>query len=123
MEASLQQSLGAAARAARLRLGLTQAQVAKRATMTPGIYGRVERGGMMPSVQTLLRLCAALEVTPDVLLSQGLEEARAPRGAPPPVTAEPPELSRIVHQLRRWPCERLALLRKLLDVADMELGQ
>ena len=91
--------------------------------MTPGIYGRVERGGMMPSVQTLLRLCAALEVTPDVLLSQGLEEARAPRGAPPPVTAEPPELSRIVHQLRRWPRERLSLLRKLLDVADLELGQ
>jgi transcriptional regulator with XRE-family HTH domain len=44
MEVSLQQSLGAAARAARLRLGLTQAQVAKRAAMSAGVYGRVERG-------------------------------------------------------------------------------
>jgi transcriptional regulator with XRE-family HTH domain len=123
MDASLQQSLGAAARVARLRLGLTQAQVAKRAAMTPGIYGRVERGGMMPSVQSLLRLCAALEVIPDTLLTHGLEESRASCGAPPLVTAEPPEISRIVHLLRRWPRERLALLRKLLDVADLELGQ
>lgn len=122
MDASLQQFLGTAARAARLRLGLTQAQVAKRAAMTPGIYGRVERGGMMPSVQALLRLCVALEVTSDALLSQGLEEAREPRGASAPDTAEPPDLSRIVHLLRRWPHERLAILRKLLDVADLELG-
>ena len=123
METSLQQSLGEAARAARLRLGLTQAQVAKRADMTPGIYGRLERGGMLPSVGTLLRLCAALEVTPDVLLWHGLGEARASRGAQPPAPSEPPELSRIVHLLRHWPRERLALLRKLLDVADLELGQ
>ncbi|WP_395850096.1 hypothetical protein [Cystobacter fuscus] len=40
-----------------------------------------------------------------------------------PASSEPPELSRIVHLLCRWPRERLALLRKLLDVADLELGQ
>jgi transcriptional regulator with XRE-family HTH domain len=120
MDASFQQSLGAAACAARLRLCLTQAQVAKRAPLTSSIYGRVERGGTMLSVQTLLRLSAALEVIPDALLSQGgagLARRPAP-GYRRATGAQPRRLPTAPLAVRA-----LALLRKLLDVADLELGQ
>jgi transcriptional regulator with XRE-family HTH domain len=57
MNEKLQRLLGDAARAARLRLGLTQAEVAKKVGLKSGVYGRVERGMMMPSVPTLRRIC------------------------------------------------------------------
>lgn len=68
MDATLKRHLGRQARAARLRLGLTQAQVAERAELALAVYGRVERGGMMPTPATLLRLCRALEVDANELL-------------------------------------------------------
>ncbi|WNG54171.1 helix-turn-helix transcriptional regulator [Archangium gephyra] len=118
---ALRRSFGKAARAARLRLGLTQAQIARRAGTTSDVYGRIERGDMMPSVPNLLRLCEALESTPDTLLSQGLAEGRASTGASVPAPDEPPEVSRIVRLLRGWSHERLVLLHKLLELTDLEL--
>jgi transcriptional regulator with XRE-family HTH domain len=114
MDEKLQHLLGDSARAARLRLGLTQAEVAEKVGLGPGVYGRVERGTMMPSVPTLRRMCVALGIASDALLSLEAD-------TPPPEAGEPPELSRIVHLLRGWPPERLALLRKLLEVADGDL--
>ncbi|WNG38622.1 helix-turn-helix transcriptional regulator [Archangium violaceum] len=64
----LQKTIGEAARTAREGLGLTQAQVAQKAGMSAQVYGRIERGGMMPSVPALRRLAAALGVSPAVLL-------------------------------------------------------
>jgi DNA-binding XRE family transcriptional regulator len=52
MDENLQRLLGESARAARLQLGLTQAEVAKKVRLKSGVYGRVERGMMMPSVPT-----------------------------------------------------------------------
>jgi transcriptional regulator with XRE-family HTH domain len=68
MDAALKKYLGRAARAARLRLGLTQAQVAERAELAVAVYGRIERGGMMPSLPTVLRLCRVLELDANTLL-------------------------------------------------------
>ncbi|MFY0524919.1 helix-turn-helix domain-containing protein [Archangium gephyra] len=110
MDEKLQHLLGEAARAARLRLGLTQAEVAGKVDLDPAVYGRVERGHMMPSVPSLRRICVALGISADALLSLGRQESE-----------EPPELSRIIHILHGWPPERLALLRKLLETADSHL--
>ncbi|MFL5355185.1 helix-turn-helix domain-containing protein [Archangium sp.] len=121
MNEKLQRHLGDAARAARLRLGLTQAEVAAKVDLEPGVYGRVERGGMMPSVPSLRRICLTLGLSADVLLSlQGLSSA-TPVEPPPPTPGEHPELSRIIHILRDWPPEQLGLVRKLLEVADSTL--
>jgi transcriptional regulator with XRE-family HTH domain len=123
MDEKLQRALGEAARAARLRLGLTQEEVAQKVGLAQSVYGRVERGGMMPSVPTLRKLCLVLGVSPEALLSLGRPEGAASTEAPPPAAGEHPELSRIVHLLREWPPERLALLRKLLDTADANLKE
>ncbi|NOK20788.1 helix-turn-helix domain-containing protein [Corallococcus carmarthensis] len=61
-------TIGDAARAARTRLGLTQAEMAQRVGLASGVYSRMERGRMLPSVSTLQRLCDALGVTPDELM-------------------------------------------------------
>ncbi|HSP79258.1 MAG TPA: hypothetical protein VLQ93_12055, partial [Myxococcaceae bacterium] len=63
-----------------------------------------------------------LDLSSDALLS--LRRPGAEGATPAEATAgEHPELSRIVHMLRGWPPERLALLRKLLDVADSSLAE
>lgn len=82
MDEKLRLALGDAARAARLRLGLTQAEVAKKVRLKSGVYGRVERGMMTPSVPTLRRMCETLGISSDGLapvtwLSRSLCEAWA----------------------------------------------
>jgi transcriptional regulator with XRE-family HTH domain len=121
MDEKLRHALGEAARAARLRLGLTQAEVAKKVGLKPGVFGRVERGMMTPSVPTLRRICETLSISADVLLSLGAQAHEETAPAPPPGAGEHPELSRIIHLLQGWPPERLALLRKLLETADTHL--
>ncbi|WNG44875.1 helix-turn-helix domain-containing protein [Archangium minus] len=66
----LQKRLGEAARTTREGLGLTQAQVAQKAGMSPAVYGRIERGGMMPSVPALRRLSVSLGISPAALLER-----------------------------------------------------
>ncbi|HEX8825203.1 MAG TPA: helix-turn-helix transcriptional regulator [Archangium sp.] len=122
MDEKLRHALGEAARAARLRLGLTQAEVAKKVRLKPGVYGRIERGAMVPSVPTLRRICETLGISSDVLLSLSAQAPEAMATAPPPAAGEHPELSRIIHVLQGWPPERLALLRKLLETADTNLS-
>ncbi len=71
MEKPLASTLGAVARAARMRAGLTQEDVAERIGMASEVYGRMERGQMLPRVENLRRLCVVLNVPPHELL--GLE--------------------------------------------------
>jgi transcriptional regulator with XRE-family HTH domain len=86
MNEKLAATLGDAARAARERLGLTQAEVAARIPLSPVVYNRLERGRMLPSVPTLVRLCETLDTSPAELL--GLtrpgrgEQARASKQEP-----------------------------------------
>ena len=44
-------------------------EVAKKVRLKSGVYGRVERGAMVPSVPTLRRICETLCISSDVLLS------------------------------------------------------
>lgn len=73
---ALQRVIGEAARIARHALGLSPEQVAQAAEITADYYARLERGVSMPSLQTLLRLARALNVSVSRLL--GLEEMQGP---------------------------------------------
>jgi transcriptional regulator with XRE-family HTH domain len=114
MDTELAGILGAAARTARVRLGLTQADVAERIGMASEVYGRLERGHMLPSVQNLRRLCTVLSVPPHDLL--GLGETFT---APPPAKdirakargeEEPPEMRRLVRNLKKLTPVQLKLM-------------
>lgn len=98
---SLARHVGAVAREARARAGLTQAEVAERAELATEVYARLERGLMLPSVPSLLRLCRALGVDANSLL--GLVTDTPPpwlaQAAPP--SEERPALRRLLRSVRR----------------------
>lgn len=100
--------VGGTLRAARLRAGLKQTEVAQLIDISPIVYSRIERGRMLPSVQTLYRLCTALRTTPNELLDY-------PASLPPDVvTAAKEALLRRVRQLDAH--QALALIQLLPDV-------
>ncbi len=76
---TLRASISQTAKAARLRLGLSQADVAASIGIAMEVYGRLERGLMAPSVGTLRRLCVALGISADEAF--GLESSGAPAAA------------------------------------------
>lgn len=92
MNEELAKMIGEAARAARQRAGLTQAEVAALVEITSMVYSRMERGKVMPSVPTLRRLCTVLHISADELLglagagaaSEPLQHPRASREEPTP---------------------------------------
>jgi transcriptional regulator with XRE-family HTH domain len=55
--------VGSGLRTARLRAGLTPAEVAEAAFLPPEAYVRMERGKLLPSVHTLVALCRALRLS------------------------------------------------------------
>jgi len=82
MSESLAENIGTVARAAREQMGLTQAEVAQRVELAHLVYSRLERGKMLPSVPTLVRLCLALQLSPEEAL--GLATANpSPEGRHP----------------------------------------
>jgi transcriptional regulator with XRE-family HTH domain len=110
MNEQLANILGAAARAARTRAGLTQAEVAEMVDIATMVYSRLERGKMLPSVPTLVRLCRALAVDANSLL--GIIS-----------TAEPPEwFAREEHVPEDSPqLRRLFRLARMLDKHHVQL--
>lgn len=78
MDKPLSSILGVAVRTARVRAGLTQEDVAERIGMASEVYGRMERGQMLPRVENLRRLCLVLNVPPHELL--GLESMASGKG-------------------------------------------
>jgi ribosome-binding protein aMBF1 (putative translation factor) len=54
--------------AARVRAGLTQAQVAERMGTTQSVIARLESGAQMPSVNTLLKFAKATQSRPIIKL-------------------------------------------------------
>lgn len=54
--------LGGLLRTSRLSLGLTLTQVAEAVDITTEMYGRIERGGMMPNVAKLQQICLRLDL-------------------------------------------------------------
>ena len=109
---SLKRHLGAALLTARERAGLTQAEVSSRVGLASAIYGRIERGQMLPSVPTLHRLCATLHLSASALL--GLDALEPPEPAPP----DPPELEQLARRVRLLSPSELRCLGALaLDIA------
>lgn len=112
MNERLATRIGKNAREARLEAKLTQADVAEQVGISPEVYGRLERGGMLPSVGTLLRVCVALEVSADLLLgiSSGKE---ALVGELAPRLRESPAMRRALRTLRRLSGPDLRLIAML----------
>jgi len=109
MDRKLAEAIGSAARAARQRARLTQADVAERLGIASEVYGRLERGLMLPSVPTLRKLCLVLSVSADELLG-----VREPDGSlvaePPPTYGESPELRRLIRRAQQLDRRKLRLL-------------
>ncbi len=54
----------------RKKLGLTQAEVAEAAGISDRAYADIERGTANLRTETLLRICDALHITPDEILTE-----------------------------------------------------
>jgi transcriptional regulator with XRE-family HTH domain len=54
----------------RKRLGLTQAEVAEAAGLSDRTYADIERGTVNMRIETILRICNVLHVTPDEILTE-----------------------------------------------------
>ncbi len=54
--------------AMRRKMGYTQEKLGERCEMTAKYISNIERSKSIPSLETLMRLCEALETTPDALL-------------------------------------------------------
>jgi transcriptional regulator with XRE-family HTH domain len=98
-----------------MRLELTQEQVARAVGFVPVVYGRIERGDMLPSIPKLRDLCTTLGVSADVLLA-----LRSAEGTPleqPPMSAPgaSPEFRRLTMLVCELPPERLKLFRIVLQ--------
>jgi transcriptional regulator with XRE-family HTH domain len=119
MDKKLASIIGQAAREARERAGLTQADVADRVGLVTEVYGRIERGGMVPSVPSLLRISRALRVPADVLLGL-LNLDGTPRNAEPSAEEERPELLPVIRTLRELDSEALKLLRQIAEAMRRE---
>nr|AAK57192.1 putative transcriptional repressor [Stigmatella aurantiaca] len=116
MNEELASQIGSAARDARTHLGLTQAEVAEKLGIAHMVYSRLERGKMLPSVPTLLRMCAVLHISADDLLGVSGEErgarlARGPRGE-----AEVPRVRQLLGLARKMDEEKLDALVTVAQV-------
>ena len=63
-----QKSLGKSIQRCRQELDLTQAEAAERAGLDTTYFSQIERGVKLPSLNTLVNISEALQITPDVLL-------------------------------------------------------
>ncbi len=69
---------------------LTQEQLAEQVGLSASFMGNIERGSRVASIETLMKLCAALNVTPNELLSD--EVLIATMKFPERVSVSPREL-------------------------------
>lgn len=53
----------------RKRMGLTQAEVAERAELSTRTYADIERGSVNMRIETVLKICKVLHITPDEILT------------------------------------------------------
>ncbi len=59
----------------RKRLGFTQAEIAEAAGLSDRTYADIERGNTNMRVETFLKICEALHVTPDEILTWETDSA------------------------------------------------
>lgn len=53
----------------RKRMGLTQAEVAETAELSTRTYADIERGSVNMRIETILKICNVLHITPDEILT------------------------------------------------------
>ena len=53
----------------RKRMGLTQADVAEKAELSTRTYADIERGSVNMRIETILKICNVLHITPDEILT------------------------------------------------------
>jgi transcriptional regulator with XRE-family HTH domain len=53
----------------RKRMGMTQAEVAEAAGLSDRTYADIERGTVNMRIETILRICGVLHITPDEILT------------------------------------------------------
>ena len=56
--------------AIRKRMGMTQAEVAEKAGLSDRTYADIERGTVNMRIDTVLRICTALQITPNTILTE-----------------------------------------------------
>ena len=56
--------------AVRKKAGLTQSEVAEAANLSDRTYADIERGTVNMRIETVLRICSALHITPDEILTE-----------------------------------------------------
>jgi len=57
----------------RKKVGLTQAEVAEAAGLSDRTYADIERGTVNMRIETILKICEALKITPDEILTEEQE--------------------------------------------------
>lgn len=67
-------SLGQNIRKYRLKKGYTQEKLAELCELSSGYIGDLERADRTPSLQVIISICYALEVSPNLLLYESLPE-------------------------------------------------
>ncbi|MET0403917.1 MAG: helix-turn-helix transcriptional regulator [Cystobacter sp.] len=100
--AFLAKHLGGVAREARTETRMTQADVAERLGVATEVYGRLERGLLLPSVPTLRKLCAVLRMDANTLLGLASSVTLAPLDEPMEEKQEDsPQMRRLLRHLRK----------------------
>ena len=56
--------------AIRKRLGLTQSEVAEAAGISDRTYADIERGAVNMRIESILKICNVLHITPDEIMTQ-----------------------------------------------------
>ena len=64
--------MGSKIRNFRRKKGLTQEELAEAAGLSASFMGHIERGTRIASLDTVVKLCAALDITPNDLLSDAV---------------------------------------------------
>lgn len=52
------------------KAGLTQSEVAEAANLSDRTYADIERGSVNMRIETVLKICSALHITPDVIMTE-----------------------------------------------------
>jgi DNA-binding XRE family transcriptional regulator len=115
--------LAAVVREARKKASMTQADVAERIGVVTEVFGRLERGHLLPSVPTFRKLCRVLRLDANAML--GLDGEKVPLWleAPEPETDELPELRRLLRALRRMDAAQLAVVSSTASALLKHAGQ
>lgn len=56
--------------AVRKRSGMTQSEVAEAAGLSDRTYADIERGDVNTRIETILKICGAMQITPDAVLTE-----------------------------------------------------